>query len=56
MRWICRWSRQERISVLIFFWAYLLIAGRKPVKFVPFLFRAPRARKVNPRKVNDVCS
>jgi hypothetical protein len=32
----------------------LLIAGKKFVKFFPALVRALRARKVNPRKVNDI--
>jgi hypothetical protein len=38
------------------FIASLLIAGKKDVKFCPFLSRAPRARNVYPKNVNDVCS
>ena len=49
-------SRQDRTSALILFKASLLIAGPNPVNTRPFLVRMPRARKVNPRKSNDVCS
>src|SRR5680860_567796 len=38
------------------FRASLLIAGRTDVNISPFLPRAPRARNVNPKNVNDVCS
>ena len=51
-----RCSRHDRTSALILFRASLLTAGRNEVNFFPFLPRAARARKVNPKKVNDVCS
>ena len=52
--WRC--SRQDRTCSPIFFMAVLLTAGPKPVNTVPCLLRAARARNVNPRKSNDVCS
>lgn len=51
-----RCSRQDRTWALALCKASLLIAGRNDVKLRPFLPRALRARKVKPRKVNDVCS
>ncbi len=57
MVWPVRWcSRQDRTVALIFFRASLLTAGRKAVNIVPSFRRAARARKVNPKNVNDVCS
>jgi hypothetical protein len=53
---ICRCSRQDRTSALIFFRASLLIAGRNEVNCTPSFRRARRGRNVNPRNVNDVCS
>ena len=46
---MCRCSRQDRTSALIFFRASLLIAGPNPVNTFPCLVRRPRARNVNPR-------
>ena len=46
----------RRTSPLIFFRASLLIAGRNEVNIVSVLARAARARNVNPRNVNAVCS
>jgi len=43
--------RQRRTSALILAWASLLTAGRNEVNFFPFLARAARARKVNPKNV-----
>jgi hypothetical protein len=37
VRLTLRWSRQERISSLIFFWAFLLIAGTNEVGASPGL-------------------
>jgi hypothetical protein len=54
-RSVRRWIRILRISPPLAFSASELIAGVKPVKFRPWL-RTPRARKVYPRKVNEVCS
>lgn len=34
----------------------MVTAGRNEVNFIPFLPRAARARKVNPKNVNYVCS
>ena len=51
-----RCSRQRRTSALILSKASLLTAGRNEVNFFPFLARAARARKVNPKNVNDTCS
>ena len=51
-----RCSRQKRTVRLIFHRASVLIAGRNEVKQTPCLFLALRARKVNPRNVNDVSS
>jgi hypothetical protein len=52
-----RCSRQRaRTYALIVAWASLLTAGRNEVNFFPFLPRAARARKVNPKNVNEVCS
>jgi hypothetical protein len=53
---MCRCSRQDRTSALIFFRASLLIAGRNEVNCFPSFRRACRGRNVNPRNVNDVCS
>jgi hypothetical protein len=56
VRSVRRWIRILRSRSLLALSASVLIAGKNPVKFRPFLPRAPRARKVNPRKVNEVCS
>jgi len=50
-------SLQDRTSVLILLRASsMLIAGWKELNNVPPLSRAPRWRKVNPKKLNSVCS
>jgi hypothetical protein len=51
-----RWILKDRTCALALRKASFLIAGRNDVKLQPFLPRALRARKVKPRKVNDVCS
>src|SRR6202030_3572788 len=53
---VCRCSRQDRTSALIFFRASLLIAGRNEVNCTPSARCARRGRNVNPKNVNDVCS
>jgi hypothetical protein len=49
-------SRQDRTSALNLARASLLTAGTNEVNLTPFLPRARRARKMNPKNVNDTCS
>ena len=54
---VLRFSFQALTASLILFIDFLLISGRKTVKFCPvFLFLAPLGLKVKPRKSKEVCS
>jgi hypothetical protein len=55
-RSVRRCIRSLRRSAPLALSASGLIAGENDVKHTPSLRRAPRGRKANPRKENEVCS